>query len=420
MKSVARSTMQSTMTAAIVSVAAAVLLWPTLASGSWNQWRGPERDGAADASIAAPDWPEALTLEWREHVGLGHSTPAVADGRIYTHYRQGDEEVVSCLTLDARDVMWRQAYPAPYRVNPAAGGHGPGPKASPTLANGVLVTFGISGILSAYDAASGDPLWQHRYEERFGATSTVFGAAMSPLVDGDAVIAHVGGKADGALIAVDLMTGDERWAWEGDGPGYASPVAVELDGVRQYVTQTQNTVVSLDAASGALLWSMPYTTPFEQNAVTPLAHNASIILSGLEAGTTAVRPRLVGESWEVEELWRSPFSMYMSSPVLSGSRLVGLAGKRKGQFFCIDADTGATLWETDGREGDYAGIVRVGDQFLCLTSDGELHVLRDNPDAYDRIAHYTVAEKPTWAHPVPLDGRILVKDEDSLSLWSAR
>ena len=175
------------------------------------------------------------------------------------------------------------------------------------------------------------------------------------------------------------------------------------------------------AKSGALLWSMPYKTPYEQNSVTPLVHNGSIILSGLEAGTVALLPRHAADgTWSTQELWRSDFSRYMGSAVLSGSRMVGLAGKRKGQFFCLDADTGETLWETDGREGDYAGIVRIGDQFVCLTPDAELHVLRDNADAFDRIARYTVAEKPTWAHPVVLDGRILVKDEDTLTLWSLR
>jgi len=374
----------------------------------------------AAASAEATNWPEALTLDWRHEIGTGHATPVVSGDLIYTHSRQGNNEVVSCLTLDAHEVVWEKPYPAPYTMNPAAAGHGPGPKSSPILAGQTLVTLGISGILSAWDAADGALLWQNQYDARFSSTSPTFGTAMSPLVDGDVVVAHVGGAGDGALVALDLATGDERWAWDGDGPGYASPVVVEADGVRQYVTQTQNQVVSVAAESGALLWSMPYKTPFEQNSVTPVVHEGSLILSGLEAGTIAIRPRLVDGEWSTEELWRSQFSMYMSSPVLSGSRLVGLAGKRKGQFFCLDANTGETLWETDGREGDYAGIVRLGDEFVCLTPDAELHVLRDSAEAYERIAHYTVAEQPTWAHPVVLDGRILVKDVDSLTLWSLR
>ncbi|MAF11795.1 serine/threonine protein kinase [Candidatus Poribacteria bacterium] len=404
----------------VCAMALAVAVGPTVAFADWTQWRGEARDGVASASASVEEWPEALSLTWRHQIGLGHATPAVAGGRIYTHSRQGDDEVVSCLTLDTHDLVWSKSYAAPYRMNPAARGHGPGPKSSPTLANGTLVTLGISGILSAYDASTGDLRWQKRFDGRFASTSPVFGTAMSPLVDRDVVIAHVGGDGDGALIALDLATGDERWAWDGDGPGYASPVVVELSGVRQYVTQTQNMVVSVAPASGALLWSMPYKTPYEQNTITPLLYGDTILLSGLESGTVAMRPREDGGVWALEEVWRSPFSMYMSSPVLSGDRLVGLAGKRKGQFFCISPATGATLWETEGREGDYAGIVRLGDAFVCLTPDAELHVIRDSADGYDEIARYTVADKPTWAHPVVLDGRILVKDEDSLSLWSLR
>ncbi|MEO2006908.1 MAG: PQQ-binding-like beta-propeller repeat protein [Candidatus Poribacteria bacterium] len=403
-----------------LAVVGVVALAPFVAHADWTQWRGPNRDGVAEAGTTVYPWPEALSLSWRHEIGTGHATPVVAGDRIYTHSRQGEEEVVSCLTLDAHEVVWRKAYAAPYEMNPAARGHGPGPKSSPTLANGTPVTLGISGILSAFDAESGDIKWQKQYDDRFGATSPVFGTAMSPLVDGDAVIAHVGGNADGALIALDLASGDELWAWDGDGPGYASPVAVEIDGVRQYVTQTQTQVVSLDAASGALLWGMPYTTPYEQNSITPVLYKDTILFSGPEAGLVAVRARMGADGWTTEEVWRSEFSMYMSSPVLSDSRLLGLAGKRKGQFFCVNADTGETLWDTEGREGDYAGIVRVGDVFVCLTSDADLKIVRDNAYEYDQVAHYSVADKPTWAHPVILDGRILVKDEDSLSLWSLK
>ena len=412
--------MKPTRPRAVWVMTLAVALTPVLARADWTQWRGPNRDGIADPSVAVDAWPEALSLTWRHEIGTGHATPVVADGRVYTHSRQGEDEVVTCLTLDAHEIVWRKSYPAPYEMNPAARGHGPGPKSSPVLADGTLVTLGISGVLSAFDADTGDVRWQKRYDDRFGATSPVFGAAMSPLIDGDVVIAHVGGDGDGALVALDLTSGEERWAWDGDGPGYASPVAVEIDGVRQYVTQTQRQVVSVDAGSGALLWSMPYTTPYEQNAITPVAYKDTILLSGLEAGLVAIRARQGADGWATEEVWRNAFSMYMSSPVLSDSRLLGLAGNRKGQFFCLDADTGETLWETEGREGNYAGIVRVGDVFVCLTPDADLRVIRDDAVEYNQVAHYPVANTPTWAHPVVLDGRILVKDEDSLSPWSLR
>ena len=110
--------------------------------------------------------------------------------------------------------------------------------------------------------------------------------------------------------------------------------------------------------------------------------------------------------------------MYMSSPVVSGDYLFGLSHKRKGQFFCIDARTGKTMWTSTGREGDNASIVAAG-QFLFLLSDtGELLVAGSNPAQFERSKKYTVAESPTWAHPVVLNNRILIKDASTLALRS--
>ena len=151
--------------------------------------------------------------------------------------------MVHALDLASGRELWKQAYPVAYEMNPAATGHGKGPKSTPTLADGRLFTFGITGVLSAWDAADGRLLWRKSFESSHRATSPAFGAAMSPVVDGGRVIAHVGGDGDGELVALDAATGNALWSWKGDGPGYASPVVATFDGVRQVVTQSQNALV---------------------------------------------------------------------------------------------------------------------------------------------------------------------------------
>jgi outer membrane protein assembly factor BamB len=168
--------------------------------------------------------------------------------------REDEEEVLQSLDLATGRRLWRQAYPAPYTMNPAATSHGKGPKSTPAVAGGRVFTFGISGILSAFDAATGRLAWRKEFSAQYGETSPLYGAAQSPVVDGDRVIVHVGGPGRGALTAFDAATGAVRWAWTGDGPAYASPVVATLAGARQVVTFTESFLVGVSADRGELLW----------------------------------------------------------------------------------------------------------------------------------------------------------------------
>ncbi len=193
----------------------------------WPQWRGPDRDGIA-ASLTAPDpfhlspsggtWPPALHPVWRLEVGTGHSSPILAADVIYVLSREGDDEAVRAVDLGSGRVRWRASYPAPYQMNSAATAHGKGPKSTPAAATGRLHTLGISGILSTFDTATGKLLWRRTFGDRHATTSPYYGTAMSPLVDGERLIVHVGGHHDGALMAPDAATGATRWSLDGDGP----------------------------------------------------------------------------------------------------------------------------------------------------------------------------------------------------------
>jgi len=306
-------------------------------------------------------------------------------------------------------------------MNPAAVKHGEGPKSTPVFAGGKLYTLGISGILSCFDGASGTVRWRKEFSKQFKETSPLFGTAMSPVVDRGLLIAHVGGNDDGALAAFDAESGEVRWSWKGDGPGYTSPVIVELAGVRQVVTQSQQNIVGVDAGSGALLWKIPFTTPYVQNIVTPVVYRDMLIFSGLSKGMMAVAVSKTGGQFSTKEIWKTQdASMYMNSPVLKGDLLFGFSHKNKGQFFCLDAVSGATKWIGEPRQGDNAAIVVAGQTLLFLKDDGELIVARAGAKGFEAVRRYTVAESPTWAHPLVLDGGIAIKDLDSLALWNLR
>jgi outer membrane protein assembly factor BamB len=389
------------------------------AAQDWPQWRGPNRDGVV-SSFSQPDsWPEQLKLEWRGTVGQGHASPVVAGGKVYQFSRQGEQEAVTCLDLDSGRSRWQQRYPAPYRMNPAARSHGSGPKSTPVVSDGKIFTFGISGTLSCFDAETGEIVWTKDFEDQYAETSPLYGTAMSPLVADGLLIAHVGGHGGGALTAFDADSGEVRWEWDGDGPGYASPIIAELGGTRQLVTQTQEHIVGVGVESGELLWEIPFTTAYVQNIVTPVLHGQDLIFSGLDKGIVAIRVSRNNGEWTTEKVWETKeLSMYMSSPVLKGDVLFGLSQFRRGQFFALDARTGSALWTSEGRQGRNASVSIAGEVLFFLTNEAELTVAKATKEGFEPIRQYSVAESPTWAHLVVVGNRMLVKDDSTLSLWA--
>ena len=391
-----------------------------LSAEQWLGWRG-----GAKAAVSTAPMPAALAAKaadvWAVPVGAGHASPVVDGQRVYVFARSGEEEVAQALDLATGKSLWRTGYVQAYTMNSAATGHGKGPKSTPLLAGGRLFTFGITGVLSALDAASGKVIWRLDAAKDFGGPPD-FGTSASPILDNGLLIVHVGGVKGGALRAFDPATGAVKWSWAGkepaDGPGYGTPVAVVAGGVRQIVTGARKKVVGVDAATGTLLWSLPLETPYDQNAVTPVVNGDTVIVSGLDQATYAVRPTRAGSGgWQANKLWETrETAMYMSSPVLVNGTLYGMTHRNSGQFFAQDAGTGKVLWKSPPRQAENASLTVAGGRLWCLTDEGALVVLKADPAAYVQVAKLDVAPSATWASPVLLGSQILIKDVEHLRL----
>jgi outer membrane protein assembly factor BamB len=386
-------------------------------SVDWPQWRGPNRDGHV-AGFAAPKvWPDRLVQRWKVDVGSGHATPLLVGDRIYMFARQAEDEVMAALDAASGKVLWTTSYPAPFKMDKSAAPHGPGPKSTPVYAAGKLFSIGMSGIVTAFDAASGKRLWQ---KPGLPVQPLWTSHSFSPLVDRGRVVFHMGGHDKGTLSAFDVDTGDVKWAWSGDGPGYGSPMLYEFGGVPQIVTMTQQKFIGLDAATGRLLWERPYKTEYAQNIMTPVRHGDTLIVSGFQKPVSAFRVTRQNDQWSTEQVWENAdVSLYMSDAVLAGATLVGLSDRRSGQFFALDARSGKRLWTSDGRQATNAAIVSAGDFWLALKDDGELLVLPWNASAFAPLRRYEVATSATWAQPVISGRRVFVKDVSTLALWTS-
>jgi outer membrane protein assembly factor BamB len=378
----------------------------------WPQWRGPNRDGAIAAFSEPASWPERLAQRWRVEVGLGYATPLLVGDRLYVFARQGDNEVMQALDAASGKIIWQTGYPATFEMIRQTVRHGPGPKSTPTYDNGRLFTLGMTGTVTAFDAQTGRQLWQ----KPGSLAQPMWHTAMSPVVDNDLVIVHIGGPGDTALAAFDVATGEVKWRWDGDSPAYGSPIVAEVGGTRDVVTFTQRNLVGVAVESGQLIWQRPFRTTSDTNVQTPILYRGTLIEAGRENGITAFR---VSRQGATENLWHTDeVSMHMSNAVTFNGVLYGLSHLNSGQYFALDLDTGKVLWKGTPRQAENAAIVRADSTIFSLESDAELLVMRASRAGLQPLARYTVADSETWAQPVIAGNRIFIKDVSQLTLWA--
>jgi outer membrane protein assembly factor BamB len=408
--------MRTKFTAFIIAVAGLTAVLAAQNAGlDWPQWRGPGRDGTLAAFAEPKEWPDTLNRRWKVEVGTGYATPIVVGNRVYAFTRQDVNEVMRALDAGTGKVVWETSYPAPFEMNSATSRHGPGPKSTPTFANGRLFSLGMSGIVTAFDAATGKQIWQ----KPSPPIEPTYHTAQSALVDRGLVILHVGGNNQGALTAFDAATGAVKWAWNGDGPAYGSPILAEFDGTRQVIVFSQVNLIGVDAASGQLLWRVPFTARSVTNSITPLVYGQTVIVSGQGKPLTAYRISKRNDQWAAEVAWENDqLQMSFSNPVLVRDAVFSLSPLNSGQFFWADAKTGNTLWRSAPRQAGNAAIVRSADYLFVLKDDGQLMVARSTPGGFEPLKTYTVADSATWAPPVISGNRVFVKDVSTLALWT--
>ncbi len=386
------------------------------AAGDVTQWRGANRDGVIAGFTEPATWPEQLNQRWKIEIGLGYATPLVVGERVYLFSRQGEDEVMSAIDVDSGEVVWRTAYPAPFTMNSAATPHGPGPKSTPVFSGGRLFAIGMTGIVTAFDAASGEQVWR---KPGSSVVPVYTSHSFSPVVEGETVIFHVGGHDEGALTAYDVDSGDVRWSWDGDGPGYGSPIVATFGGVRQLVTITQGKLVGVDVATGQLLWERPFASGNFTNSITPVQYGQTVIVWGNGDPTTAFRVARQNDQWVAETVWENAdINGRMSNAVLSGDVMFGLTSRNSGQYYAVEANTGTVLWTSEGRQAGNVAMARSGDVVFSLEEDGELVVLRASLTAFEPLRRYQVAEAETWTQPAISGNGIFVKDVSTLALWT--
>ena len=433
--------------AAMIVVVAAAMAPLTVSAEDWPQWRGVHRDAVwADTGVVDGFADGGLAAKWRMPVRGGFAGPAVAGGRVFVLDYQ---ETPGSRTMDGHErllvideqtggLLWTREWPATYRnihVKFASG-----PRATPTVDGGWVYVLGAAGMLSCFDAATGDLIWRVDAPAAYGVTVPVFGVSQSPLVEGDLLIAVLGGVPDAKVVAFDKATGEEVWrALETTSEtGYSSPIVIDAGGVRQLIVWHATAVTSLDPRTGGIYWNQDFAIAGGMAIATPVRSGRYLVVSQFFNGAMmfALNPdrptaRVLWQGRNRGELPHQTDTLHsiISTPIVVGDNLYGVGSY--GELRGIDAVDGRRLWSSDRMNAQErwatAYFVRNGDRYFVTNDSGELIIARFTPEGYEEIDR-TLLLTPTtrtrggasgrwgdrpvlWAHPAFANRHVVVRND---------
>jgi len=388
----------------------------------WPTWRGPDRSNRSPDTGLLKEWPEGgPKLAWTfRDAGKGYSAPAIVDGRIYVTGSRGGEALVICLDAAKGEELWS----AGIGPDPESGystGWGGGTRGAPTVSDGKVYAMSANGALGCFETADGSRVWSKHLVDDFGGKVPNWGYAESPLADGGRIVVTPGGK-DGAIVALDPNSGKVLWrsAELTDGAQYASVIVAEVGGRKQYVQLFQNNLAGVDAESGDLIWESEW--PEGRTAVipTPIYHDGRVYMTSGYGGGSRLLDITGGE---VEELWKNKvMKNHHGGVVRVDDHLYGFSDG--GGLTCQSWETGDRVWSERGR-GIQKGAVHYADGMIYGLDEAtaEVFLAEASPAEYRERGRFTLPETTelregtkgqVWTHPVVLNGRLYLRDQDLL------
>jgi outer membrane protein assembly factor BamB len=376
------------------------------------------------------EWPKGgPKLLWkRKDIGGGYSTPAVVGGRIYLMAdRKGDELVVALAVKDGSTVWSTRVG----KVGPNMGPQYPGTRSTPTVDGERIYALGSDGDLVCLERGKGKKVWSKNLRNDFDGAPGLWAYSESVLIDGDVLVCTPGGE-NASLVALNKKDGATRWKSavpKGGEAAYSSPIAVEVQGVRQYVQFLAKGLVGVDAKTGKFLWRYDETRDQAANIPTPVFHDGGVFTSTSRNGSGLVRLKADKGEVTAEQVYYNNTKLNsIGGVVLVGEHLYGTDAK--GQLVCMDFKTGKVKWRNPS----------VGTASLCY-ADGRLYVrsqggtgfgpektpevalVEATPDGYKEKGRFEQPDhgrRPAWPHPVVANGRLYLRDGDVLLCYDVK
>ena len=434
-------------TLALIVCTVASLATTGLDAADWPQWRGIDRDGNWTDTNIVEQFPDTgLKVTWRVPIRGGFAGPAVADGRVFIlDYEETEDsrtmdgyERLLALDEETGVILWSHTWPATYRN--IIWKFANGPRTPPTVDEDRVYVLGAAGMLLCLATETGELIWQVDTGVDYDTTVPVYGVSNAPIVEGELLIAVVGGFPDAKVVGFDKTTGAEVWrALEMTSePGYSSPIVITAGGTRQLIFWHATALTSLNPATGETYWEQEFVLDNGLSITTPVRSGQYLVTSQFRNGSMMMA--LNNDRPAARMLWRGRsrselphltdgLHSIISTPIIMGDYLYGVGSY--GELRGINATTGERLWQSDAMTAQErfgtAYFVRNGDRHFVTNDSGELIIARFSPDGYEEIDRTPLLE-PTlrtrggasgrwndrtvlWAHPAFANRHIVVRND---------
>ena len=404
------------MTRVLTVAATAFLGIAALDAADWPQWQGPDRTRISKETGLLKEWPaKGPQVVWTANgLGAGYGSMSVAGDRVYLQGARGNNSVVIALNRADGKEVWSKALGAPETND-----RGPGPRGTPTVDGDRLYVLTENGDLACLKT-DGSVVWQRNILKDFGGSQLRWLISESPLVDGPHVIVSPGGPGAG-MVKLDKMSGKTVWSSKelSDTAGYSSIVAADVQGVRTYMTFTASAGVGVRASDGKVMFRYPKAANRTANIATPVYANNKVFFTSAY-GTGGGLLDLSVQNGEVaakEAYFTNEMRNHHGGVVLLDGYLYGFSDAI---LTCLEFATGKTMWR-DRSVGK--GSVTYADGHLYVQSETNVVGLAEATSAgYREKGRFDIPDKglPSWAHPVVSDGRLYVRNQDTLLVYDVK
>jgi outer membrane protein assembly factor BamB len=382
------------------------------ASRGWTQWGGPAQDFRADSRGLAAEWPaDGPPRLWSRELGEGYSAILVESGRLYTMYRDGDEEVVVCLNAADGKTVWEHRYDhAPHEDHIQQ--FGSGPRATPLIDGDRIYTIGVAGRMHALNKKSGEVLWTHDLWSEYGGNFLNHGYASSPIAYKDTIIALVGGEGQ-SIMAFDKKSGAVAWKNLDFKNSYSTPKIFDVGGKAELITFMADALIGIDPNDGELRWKYPHQNQWEQNIAMPVMVDGHLFLSSIEAGAKGLKLTRTDDDTAVEEVWSTrKIQFHHVSTVRDGDYVYGSTGSQVHFMAAVNVKTGEIAWRKRGFAK--ANVVHADGRLIILDEDGKLYLTTATPEDLTVHSEVELLDKVAWTVPTIVGQTMYVRDKVSI------
>lgn len=408
----------------------------------WPAFLGPTADSVSSEKGLRAPWPAGgPRIVWHKQIGEGYAMPSISRGRLFLFDRRGNTATLHCWKSETGEPIWKFEYPTFYRDRYNYNG---GPRCYPVIDGDRVYIYGVEGMLHCLRATDGKMLWKVDTRADFGIVQNFFGVGSTPVVEGDLLIAQVGGSPKGSdridfadvkgngsgVVAFDKYTGKVRYQITDELASYAVPVLATIAGRRWGFVFARGGLVGFEPKSGKLDFHFPYRAKdYESvNASNPVVVGDRVFISetyGPGGALLQVKPGGPKVLWTDSDKRRGKsMQCHWMTPIHHDGYLYGCSGRHleNAELRCIEIATGKVMWTQP--DLTRTSLLRVDGHFVCLAEEGTLLLLKVNPKRFEEVSraelrvpgtNAPLLEPPCWAAPILSHGLLYVRGEGRLA-----